>query len=98
MSSEIILEIRLRIAERHAVVLENCMHLEPRFETKQAPHLALGQGAGAITLHASASSACLARSGHRPCRASEMSSGRSRVTCIATPRISTNLNACERHG
>src|SRR5256885_12700500 len=51
MSSEIILEIRLCILKRHAVVLENCMHLEPRFETKQAPHLALGQGASAIALH-----------------------------------------------
>src|SRR5438067_12239902 len=50
MSSEIILEIRLCILKRHAVVLENCMHLEPRFETKQAPHLTLGQGAGAIAL------------------------------------------------
>src|SRR5947199_8542536 len=50
MRGEIMFEIRLCIAERHAVILENCMHLEPRFEVKEALHLTLGQGASAIAL------------------------------------------------
>jgi len=50
MSREVILEIRLRIAQRHAVILENRVDLKPRFEAKQALDLILGQSAGTIAL------------------------------------------------
>lgn len=50
MRSEILREIRLRVSECNAMLLENAVHLEPRFEAKHAPDLVLRQRASAVAL------------------------------------------------
>lgn len=51
MSTQVVLEIRLGVTERHAMVLEKCVHLEPRVKSEQTPHLTLGQRASAVALN-----------------------------------------------
>ncbi len=51
MRSQIVLGVSLRIPQRHAVLLEKGMNLEPGLEAKQAPNLVLRQGVRSVTLN-----------------------------------------------
>jgi hypothetical protein len=50
MGREVVLEIRVCVSQRHAVILEQGVDLEPRIQPQQTPNLAFGQRAGAIAL------------------------------------------------
>jgi hypothetical protein len=51
MSRQLVLDIGDRIPEGHVVRFQDGMHLESRFETQQASHLALGQHTRPIPLY-----------------------------------------------
>ena len=50
VAGQIALEVRFCVPKRKAVFLEQGMNLEPSLKVKEAPHLALRQGSGAIGL------------------------------------------------
>ena len=49
MRSQVVLQIRLRVVQRHSVVFQECVHLESSFETEESPHLPFRQRSGTIT-------------------------------------------------